>query len=272
MKPKITFMERLKQAYEKGKKPFAYIIIFVIFTLEVLSNLAIIDADLASKIEQTLVVALSIMMLEILFQIYEKVVAKKTSLKRIGPNALYDEILPLIKNSKNVDIKYIGAAGRHGWTPVLAKLLDKSTADSLHDVHSFRVKMALISPKFYEQHKAQLTKIDALMPIVNDIKRVKEQLSLQYPDDENRQFDLCFYHYMPNFIGFLINDNYLFLNVCFWQDADNDNLIFRGGGTDYLVYDMNDEFGGAGYIERFNGWFNYIEQSNRINKEQHAIP
>jgi len=35
------------------------------------------------------------------------------------------------------------------------------------------------------------------------------------------------------------------------------------GGTDYLVYDKNDEFGGAHYIERFTGWFNYIRQQNQ---------
>ena len=88
---KKSLVDRLKQAYEKGKKPFAYIIIFAVFILEVLSNIAIVDNDIAGKIEQTLLVTLSIMMLEVLFQIYEKVVAKKTSLKRIGPNALYDE-------------------------------------------------------------------------------------------------------------------------------------------------------------------------------------
>jgi hypothetical protein len=265
---KKSLVDRLKQAYENGKKPFAYIIIFSVFILEVLSNLAIVDNDMAGKIEQTLLVTLSIMMLEVLFQIYEKVVAKKTSLKRIGPNALYDEVLPLIKNSKDVDIKYIGAAGRHGWTPVLAKLLDKNTPDSLHDVHSFHIKMALISPTFYENNKDELTKIDALLPIINDIERVRTQLGVQYPNDERRQFDLDYYDYMPNFTGFLINDNYLFLNMCFWQDADDKTLMFRGGGTDYLIYDMNDEFGGAYYIERFQGWFKYIQQKNQARAEQ----
>lgn len=262
MKPETTFMGRLKQAYEKGKKPFAYIIIFTVFTLEILSNLSVVDEAAASKIEQSLIAALSIMMLEILFQIYEKVVAKKTSLKKIGPNALYDEILPLIKNSKHVDIQYIGAAGRHGWNPVLAKLLDKSAAHSLHDVHSFNIEVALISEQFYEANQAQLTKIDALYPIINDIKRVDDQLTSLYPNDEKRKMTLYSYNYMPNFIGFLINGNYLFLNTCFWQESDHEGLIFRGGGTDYLVYDKNDEFGGAGYIERFNGWFNYIRENN----------
>jgi hypothetical protein len=262
MKSEMSFLDRLKSAYENGKKPFAYIIILTIFSLEVLSNLSIIDAERAGQIERGLIVTLSVMMLEILFQVYEKVVAKKTSLNKIGPNALYDEILPLIKNSKHVDIQYIGAAGRHGWNPVLAKLLDKSAASSLHDVNSFNIEVALIAPEFYESNKLQLTKIDALYPIVNEIKRVGEQLEAQYPNTQRRQLDLYFYNYMPNFIGFLIDGNYLFLNTCYWEDADDGSLIFRGGGTDYLVYDKNDEFGGAGYIDRFNGWFNYIKQQD----------
>jgi len=125
-------------------------------------------------------------------------------------------------------------------------------------VHSFYIKMALISPTFYENNKDELTKIDALLPIINDIERVRTQLGVQYPNDERRQFVLDYYDYMPNFTGFFISDNYLFLNMCFWQEADDKTLMFRGGGTDYLIYDMNDEFGGAYYIERFQGWFKYI--------------
>lgn len=77
-----------------------------------------------------------------------------------------------------------------------------------------------------------------------------------------------YYDYMPNFTGFLINDNYLFLNMCFWQDADYKTLMFRGGGTDYFIYDMNDEFGGAYYIERFQSWFKYIQQKNQARAQQ----
>ena len=91
---------------------------------------------------------------------------------------------------------------------------------------------------------------------------------MQYPNDHRRRFDLHYYDYMPNFTGFLINDNDLFLNMCFWQDADDETLIFRGGGTDYLIYDMNDKFGGAYYIERFQGWFKYIQQKNQARSEQ----
>lgn len=46
--------------------------------------------------------------------------------------------------------------------------------------------MALISPTSYENNKDELTKIDALLPIINDIERVRTQLDVQYPNDERR--------------------------------------------------------------------------------------
>lgn len=56
----------------------------------------------------------------------------------------------------------------------------------------------------------------------------------------------------------------IFLNTCYWEHADDSTLIFRGGGTDYLVYDKNDEFGGAGYTDRFN----YIKKQRQDSSEQ----
>lgn len=255
-----SFISRLKEAYEKGKKPLAYIIIVEIFVLEILANLSIFPSEVTRKIELTLIATLAIILLEILFQVYEKIVADKGYLKIIKPNALYDEILNLVKTSKKVDVKYIGVAGRFGWYSVLSRLLDKSNDDSLHDANKFNVEIALISPEFFEDNKDQLEKYDALFSITQDISRTQEKLQKMYPDDDNKTLKFYSYDYLPNFVGFLINDNYLFLNTCFWEEVDDSELTFRAGGTEYLVYDKNDEFGGALYIDRFNGWFNYIRK------------
>ncbi len=58
-------------------------------------------------------------------------------------------------------------------------------------------------------------------------------------------------------LGFLINDNYLFVTYTFWETLHG-KLTLRAGGTDYFIYDKNDDFGGQEVIRRFNGWFNYI--------------
>lgn len=266
MKTDKSFITRLKEAYEKGKKPFAYIIIVTIFVLEIFSSLAIFPSDVARKMELTLLVIIAFILLEILFQVYEKVVADKGRLKVIKPNMLYDELLNLIKTSKDIKIQYIGVAGRFGWYSVLSRLLDKSNEDSLHDANSFNVEIALISPDFYEKNKADLDKFDALFPITQDILRTQKQLYIN-PENDKKNLALYDYDYLPNFVGFLINDNYLFLNTCFWEEMEDSELAFRAGGTEYLVYDKNDEFGGSHYIERFSGWFNYIKKMNNDKPE-----
>jgi hypothetical protein len=260
MKTDKSLITRLKEAYEKGKKPIAYIIIVAIFALEILANLSVFPSEVTQKIEMTLLVTVVMILLEILFQVYEKVVADKSLLKVIKPNQLYDELLNLVQTSKRVDIKYIGVAGRFGWYSVLSRLLDKSNNDSLHDATKFNVEIALVSPEFYENNKNYLDKFDALFPVTQDIIRVQENLQKLYSDDDSKQLTLYSYDYLPNFVGFLINDNYLFLNACYWEETENTELTFRAGGTEYLVYDKNDEFGGSHYIDRFNGWFNYIKR------------
>ncbi len=60
---------------------------------------------------------------------------------------------------------------------------------------------------------------------------------------------------MPNFIGYLINDNYLFTTLAYWEleDGSENKLALRGGRRPHIVYDKNDGFGGDYYINKFKG-------------------
>lgn len=182
----------------------------------------------------------------------------------IQSNELYDEILDLVKATKMGNIQCIGVAGRHSWSPVLSKLLDKRSDESLHEANEFNIEIAYISPEFCKDNMSILEKFETVVPILEDIKRAQKQLEAQYPNDKKKRISLYNYDHLPNFVGFLVNDNYLFLNICFWEKLDTtDELDFRGGGTDYLVYDLNDKFGGSMYIERFRGWFNFIKKNHK---------
>jgi hypothetical protein len=260
MKNGKSFVERLKEAYEKAKKPLAFILAISLLTLEIISNLSFLPPDIKHALELTLIASFAAIIMEVLFHIYEKVVADKGHLKVIKPNDLYDEILSLVKTEKKVNIQCIGVAGRYGWYSVLSRLLDKSNDDSLHEANQFTVDLALISPTFYEENKKLLERFDAVLPVIEDIKRTQDKLTKMYSTDEKKKINLYFYDHLPNVVGFLVNEKYLFLNLCFWEELDNSELFFRGGGTEYLVYDKNDEFGGSRYIERFAGWFNYIKK------------
>ena len=79
---------------------------------------------------------------------------------------------------------------------------------------------------------------------------------------------------MPNMLGFLVNDNYLFVTYAFWENLHG-KMTLRGGGTEYFEYDKNDEFGGQKVIRRFNGWFDYIlssnDESSEVNKYDETL-
>ncbi len=69
------------------------------------------------------------------------------------------------------------------------------------------------------------------------------------------------YEHTPNFLGFLVNDNYLFTSLTYWEYVGTGEKYLRGGGTDYIVYDKNDGFGGAYYLKRFESWFCHCVES-----------
>lgn len=183
MKLKKTFVEQIRLAYDKAKKPLAYIIIISILCLEILSRMSIIPSEIKHQIELTLIVVITMLLMEILFSIYDKVVEDKGHLKVIKPNKLYDEILNLVKTGKKVKIQYIGVAGRFGWYSVLSQLLDKACDDSLHDADEFNLEVALIAPQFYEDNKATLRKFSAVSSAIENIEQTQEQLENLYKSD-----------------------------------------------------------------------------------------
>ena len=70
-------------------------------------------------------VVLSLILMQILFEIYERVVKEQKEINLIDSNELYSKILDIVSSERHVTIKYIGVAGRHGWTSVLEKLLNE---------------------------------------------------------------------------------------------------------------------------------------------------
>ena len=203
MKNGVPFFDRLKEAYERAKKPLAYIIILSMLCIEILSKLSVIPDNIKHKAELSLTVAVAMIIMEVLFRIYDKVVADKGYLKVIKPNDLYDEILNLVKTGKDVKIQCIGVAGRFGWYSVLSRLLDKGNDDSLHEANRFNVDIALISPDSYKGNEKILEKFDAVIPVIKDIKRTQEQLLNLYPNDDRKRLNLYHYEHLPNFVGFL---------------------------------------------------------------------
>ena len=210
-----------------------------------------------------ILLVLAVILMEVLFEIYEKVVKARSRVNIINSNELFAQIHNIIKHEKKVHIQYIGLAGRNGWRNIIEKLLNKSPKESIINKIKFDIEIALIDPELSGKENDIYERFDMVGSISNQIKRMKSSLSEVITNGS--ELRLYHYDYMPNMMGFLINDNYLLLTNCYWEEQRG-TLMLRAGGTDYFVYNKNDPFGGQEFISRFNGLFKYIRSINEADK------
>jgi hypothetical protein len=213
-----------------------------------------------------MILILSLILFQILFVIYENSIKDKKKLNIISASELYDSILGIVLKEKNVSIKYIGVAGRIGWTNILAKLINESNPDSLVSNRTkFTIDIALLNPKVKDEKNELFQRFEAVNTISSDVLSASKHLSaIALPGSE---LNLYHYDHMPNMLGFLVNDNYLYITYAFWEQLHG-KLTLRAGGTDYFVYDKNDDYGGQEIIRRFMGWYNFIIETEKINEEK----
>ncbi|MGS0690212.1 hypothetical protein [Shewanella sp. 30m-9] len=255
---KPSFITQLREGYEKSKRPIAFIIMFFIVGSEALPP-SILPKNISEHVVYTAALFLGFIILQVLFEIYEKVTVDKGVIQIVSSEELLKKVHALASDEKALSIKYIGIAGRFGWTTVISRFLDPNSDYNLSG-KKLDISVALLSPE-YQMDKSSVytrfthstvgTKEEVLRAINSGVTGQKIRLSL--------------YEHMPNVIGFLVNDNYLFLTFSRWGEHHG-QFTLRGGGSDtYFVYDKNDEFGGSEMIEMFNGWFQYCmihEQDN----------
>ncbi len=252
----MNLIERLIEGYEKAKKPIAYAVMILAVLLGSLPT-ELIPEKLKGVTYATILMILALILMEILFELYEKVVKENKKLNQINSNELYAEILGIVGNEKKVSIKFIGVAGRFGWQNVIEKLLNENVPKSLISNKSqFHINIALLNPEVCAKYD-YFQRFDVVSVILKNIERTSEVLpSVAEP---NSSLNVYLYNHMPNMLGFLINENYLFLTHTYWEYLRSE-LVLRAGGADYFIYDKNDDFGGQELIKRFNGWFEFIEQ------------
>jgi hypothetical protein len=262
-KPKPSFLDRLKEGYEVAKKPIAYIIMFIALLLQSLPP-ELMPESSRDITYTVMILILALILFQILFVIYENSIKGKKKLNIIGASELYNSILGIVLKEKNVSIKYIGVAGRIGWTNVLAKLINESNPDSLVSNRTkFNIDVALLDPKIKDKRHDLYERFEAVNTISKDVLSASVHLSeIAVPGSE---LNLYHYDYMPNMLGFLVNDNYLYVTYAFWEQLHG-KLTLRAGGTDYFVYDKNDDYGGQEIIRRFTGWYNFIIENEKVNK------
>jgi len=98
-----SLVERLKEGLEKAKKPFAYILVLLAIIVEALPDEFFPGASAVPARIATLLV-LSLILMEILFDIHETIVKKSSKLVRIKSNDLYARIARIVKDDKQPSI------------------------------------------------------------------------------------------------------------------------------------------------------------------------
>lgn len=245
---KLKLVHSFVEALEKIKIYSVYIFVCAIVGYKYFPNLVL--GENKEEIIFGLFILILFFIIQTLFSIHRDT-HQNHKIQKVSAGKLNNEILKLIKKSGRAKIKCIGIAGRFGWTNVISPLLRPDGNESILALNDIDIEIALISDnelnsrETYEDFKVVT---ENKRQIINRINNLNAHANIK----------LYEYDYMPNIIGFLINDSKLFLTNTTWTVEASGARTLRGGGTDYLVYDRFDGHGGGKYIGIFEGWFDYI--------------
>ncbi len=262
----LTLFDRLKEGYRILKKPIVYLLAGMVIILQS------IPADLfpwntGIYLFGGALLWLGYTLLEMLFEIYEKILTQRKELNIIESDDVYKEVRKIVLGSKDriTNIKCIGVAGRNGWSNVIEKLTQENNEDSLvKNAFKFNIDIALLNQNIWEKNDRSFRRIDDYSKTIDNIQ--KRSMYLEKNTENGSYLKLHVYDHMPNMIGILVNDNYLFITYSYWE-IQEDEWTLRAGGTNYFVYDKNDDFGGQEVINRFLGWFDYIVDHGNVTPD-----
>ncbi|WP_420589061.1 hypothetical protein [Bacterioplanoides sp.] len=262
------FYSRLRAIYDGFKKEISVLILILAVLVDVLPD-GLIPSEAEQEIQIALIFGLSLIMIGVLFEILNMLQENSNRVTTLEFTDLSTEIYRLIQNEREINIQYVAVAGISGW-PILANFLDENDAKSQLHKKKVNIEIAVIDESVLGMVEKSHARYSGVTNTVSEINKIKDRIARKGYNNVN--IEVYQYNYMPNFVGFLVNDNYLFSTLCYWEieDGTEDELVLRGGRRNYIVYDKNDGFGGEFYIARFKGWLNFIKQKYPNTDNQNA--
>lgn len=259
---KEKFYVRLRGAFEEYKKEICFLLVILAILIEFIpKEISDLSPSVKNSAQTSLMFSLLLISIQVLFDIFTKLKDVNKQITIVESADLVDKIYNLAKNESKVEIKYIAVAGATGWGTVLSKILEKTDKYSLLN-KKIKIDIALIDDSILDDMETSRERYASVTTTVKEIKH-KIQI-LQSVKHNDVTINLYRYKHLPNFVGYLVNDNYLFTTVAYWEveDGSEKNLVLRGGRRPHIIYDKNDGFGGAYYIQRFKGWFDYVKSKS----------
>lgn len=168
-----SLWDRFKLGMQLLKKPLVYFLVFLVVILQILPS-DILPFNSGVYLYGAALIWLGYTLLEMLFEIHEKILNQRKELNIIESEKVFSEIKDIILGSKQklTNIKCIGVAGRNGWTNVIEKLTQENHGDSLlKNSIKFEIDLLLLEPATWEANGLAFRRINDYRNTIENINR-----------------------------------------------------------------------------------------------------
>lgn len=244
-----NFIENLRDAWKKIRKPASYVIALAVFTLCIVPD---------KGFKFIAAAALGTIILSIIFEIHEKIVPQKQTIYEKGLAEATEDIEKFVKkysgDKRNIHIQYIGMTMYNAWN-TMETVFNSLKKGGIKNIH---FEVAMLTPEWLELNK--IRKGWTPDSAKNNSMRIKIffDASQAHINELNWTESIHFYAHMPCLHGILINESVL---IC--EDSRWENDEMKAGDHPMRLYQKDDAFGGDDKIKVFVGWFNYCKSKSQ---------
>ncbi|MFJ5302264.1 hypothetical protein [Streptomyces sp. NPDC088350] len=222
-----------------------------------------------SAIQLTAVLALIALVLQVLFEIDEKISARKTptwypTFQRALPH-ISEEIEMRLRRGKKVKIRWIGVTHEAGW-PFSQNILLSMLGGRLGEKGALSVELALLDPDGDICQRPNSPDRDQIRSTKEKISRFGSSQAAELAEHDS-SLALYLYDHRPTWHALLVDEDTLFYSTCMPS-----NLEFASpqGGVEVISVDSGEH--NAERVQHFVAWFDVIESEARSSGKYAESP
>lgn len=231
-----TFIKRLSEIYEKGKRGIAYGSVISILIISYFGNIFGAWRD-------ELLITFASIILALLFDLLISI-SKDIKVKPRKQFSSISTALPVIEEIigqyENISVKIVAATGGTTFASILPSIIDSAKAKKIE------ISLGILSPS---SNVSEYIPSHWYSEIGTTIKRVKEFVNHRV------HIELFLFEALPILHGLVINDRHLFIGFFNWRKI-GEEFQLSGAQMPHNYYHIGEpEF--DYYFSLFESWFNY---------------
>jgi hypothetical protein len=234
-----------KRWYESLRKPLIVILVFLAFVARYLNIPITKDGAM---------LAAALLLINMLFEIHDLLLKDKapTRFTRFHGAAIHfrKQVEQRATPRKVLSLKWLGMSMEYG-CPFLDDML--SNLKRHHRRVRIELTVVMIDPEWPILKELNDTWPSKAQSSVKSMASLLKRIGTDSPHDIT--VELYFYRHVPNWHGFVINDRFVYLSTCSWQEG---RLL--GGEVTYELIDAQADNIAAERVKHFLGWFDYCKQ------------